>query len=316
MDVQAELAMAKQSFEAMLSLCEPRLAGDWKPSNEQRNAYIRVAESALDALIRLEQIEHRQLWSEGTVQNFVPEGMLMFVRDHMKPRVQDILRALDCLDPDGKPLREFFYSLTPATGPGLAVRATFEQGVQEVYNLLERNPDWDDHGFLPDTAFEVLDSKLVNFEPDAWLQRAAEIRPIRTTKSNVSLPVHIRFRLEELYRVYVFGCWLSVLGLSRPILEYAILNNLHKWSIEGAWIDRGGKRKDKKLSHLIEEVAEHCPALKEHMEQLRDLGNDYLHPNTSKVSKSSLFDRQQSAKQAMTMLVSVVEGLYLASKQA
>jgi hypothetical protein len=310
--------MAKQSFESLLALCDPRRIGTWTPSSEQRNAYVHLAESALDSLMRLEQMERRRLLAEGDVQSFVPGQLLIFIREQMKPRVPDIRAALDLLDPANAVFREISYDFESMAGPGYAVRGTFEQGLQEVYNLLDRNPDWEDgRGFVPDAAQEVLDSKLINFAPDAWLHRAGEILPIRTTRNNVSLPVHIRFRLEELYRVYVFGCWLSVLGLCRPILEYAVLDNLHKWPIEKAWpIDRDGKRKNKKLSHLIEEVAVHCPTLKEDMQHLRDFGNDYLHPNTSNVSKGSLFDRQQSASQAMTMLVSVVEGLYLAPRQA
>jgi hypothetical protein len=68
----------------------------------------------------------------------------------------------------------------------------------------DRNSDRD-LDYRPDTAYEVLDSKLILFEPDAWLQRVN--LPIRTSKRGVDLPLHVRMRLEELYRVYVFGCW-------------------------------------------------------------------------------------------------------------
>jgi hypothetical protein len=316
MDVQAELAIAKQSFEAMISLCEPRLVVAWTPSNEQRTAYVRFAEQSLDGLSRLEQIERRRLLNEGIVQSFVPEGILTFIREQMKPRVREIIAALDSLDPEGKLFRELMYDFEPATGPSFAVRCTFEEGVQQIYQLLERNPDWeDDHSFVPDTAVEVLDSKLINFEPDEWLKRAGEILPIRTSKRDVALPMHLRMRLEELYRAYVFGCWLSVLGLCRSILEYAILDNLHKWKIEQLWPpERDGKRKEKKLGYLIEEVSLCLPQIKEPMERLRNYGNEYLHPKKSRVSKESLLDRQPAAKQAMAALIPVVESLYLAAK--
>ena len=298
-----------------MRLRDPRLVGDWSPSTEQRSEFVALAESVLEGLTRLEQIERRQLLSEGVVQSFVPEGMLTFIRDQLKPRVQDILGALDCLDPEGKLIRELLYELAPASGSSYAVRDTFEQGLQEIYSLIDRNSDVD-FDYLPDTACEVLDSKLIMFEPDAWLQRVNEVLPIRTSKRGVDLPLHVRLRLEELYRAYVFGCWLSVLGVSRAILEYAILDNLHKFKIEPSWPpDQSGKRKEKKLSHLIEEVSLCCPQIKAPMERVRDYGNEYLHPKKSRISKESLFERQPAAKEAMATLIPVVESLYLAVKE-
>jgi hypothetical protein len=161
-----------------------------------------------------------------------------------------------------------------------------------------------------------LDSKLIQFEPDAWLDRVGELLPIRTHKSNPVLPIHVRLRLEELYRAYVFGLWLSVFGLSRAILEYSILDNLSKFKIEPTWPpDRDGSRKEKKLSHLIDELAEHLPQYKRSMTLLRDYGNDYLHPKRSQVSKESLFQRQGSAQAVVSALVEVVEAIYLAPRE-
>jgi hypothetical protein len=123
------------------------------------------------------------------------------------------------------------------------VKATFDEGLQQIYSLIDRNPD-QQFGFLPDTAYEVLNSKLIAFEPDLWLDRAAQLAPIRTERKNALLPVHVRFRLEELFRSYVFGCWLSVFALARALLEYAILDNLHKFDIDRLWPrDREGKRR-------------------------------------------------------------------------
>lgn len=123
----------------------------------------------------------------------------------------------------------------------------------------------------------------------------------------------MRLRLEELYRAYVFGLWLSVFGLSRAILEYAILDNLHKFKIEPMWPpDRDGKRKEKKLSYLINELAEHLPQHRESMNLLRDYGNEYLHPKKSQVSKDALLRRQASAKEVAEKLAKVVEAIYVA----
>src|SRR6266704_3679748 len=99
MDAYAELALAKQSFEMMLSLCDPRLIRTWNPSREQRIAYARFADQALDGMVRFEQLERRQLLSEGVVQSFVPEAILKVIREQMKPLINDIHAALNFLDP-------------------------------------------------------------------------------------------------------------------------------------------------------------------------------------------------------------------------
>lgn len=315
MDNLAELALAKQAFENLLAMCEPKDALSWNPSEEQRNVYVKLAERALDGLDKVSHLESRQLLSEGCIQSFIPESMLIFVREQMKPRVNALRAALDHFDPNGKFFREVLEEMGRPSGANGLVKSTFETGLQQVYDLIDRNPDWgDDHHLLPDTAYEVFDSKLIDFKPDAWLDRAGELLPIRTNKSNVALPSHVRLRVEELYRAYVFGCWLSVLGLSRAILEYAVLDNLPKFRIDPSWpADRDGKRKDKKLWHLIDELTEHLPQYKKPMERLRDYGNEYLHPKKS--NRESLLQRQAAAKDAVSTLVEVVEGIYLAPKK-
>jgi hypothetical protein len=317
MDHHVELAQAKQAFESLVAMREPKEALTWQPSDEQRNEYVRLAERALAGLDKAERLESRQLLGEGRLQSFIPESMLAFVREQMKPRVSALRAALDHFDPNGKFFREILEELGRPSGASGLVKRTFETGLQQVYELIDRNPDWgDDHKLLPDTAYEVVDLKLIDFEPDAWLDRADELKPIRTNKSNVELPSHVRLRVMELYRAYVFGCWLSVLGLSRAILEYAVLDNLHKFRIEPSWpAGRDGKRRDKKLVDLINELAEHLPQYKVPMERLRDYGNEYLHPKKSQVSKQSLFQRQAAAKDAVSILVEVVEGIYLAPKE-
>jgi len=312
MDALADLAVARQSFETLLSMYEPKDVHAWNPSKEQRNEYVRLCGRILDGLDSVEGIEQSLLLNEGRVQSYVPEAMLTFVREHMKPQMAHIKAALDHLDPDSKELRDFFYEFDRTCGARFSVRGSFEEGLEQIYQLLDRNPEWgDDHPFVPEKVREILESKLISFEPDAWLGRAHEILPIRTTRSNVDLPMHVRVRLEELYRAYVFGLWLSVLGLCRSILEYAILDNLHKYNIDPSWApDREGSRKEKKLSHLVDEVTGHSPNLKKPMDRLRDLGNEYLHPKKSRVSKESLLQRESAARTAMSTLVQVVEDLY------
>jgi hypothetical protein len=313
MNYQPDLALAKQAFERILALCEPERVQTWQPTPEQRATYIQLAEQVLEALSGLETVEKRHLFKDGQLQNVIPDTLLAFVREQLRPRSPSLRKALDYLDadPGNKLLRELL--LDPPPGTGKRIWATFEEGIQQIYELIERNPDRD-HLFMPETAYEILDSKLIQFEPDAWLNRVGELRPIRTHKRNLVLPSHIRLRLEELYRAYVFGLWLSVFGLSRAILEYAILDNLNKFGIDPAWPpERDGSRKAKKLSHLVDELAVHFPRHRESMDLLRDYGNEYLHPKKSPLSKETLLLRRQaSAKEVVEKLVEVVEAIYVA----
>lgn len=314
MDYHAELALIKQNFEHLLALCDPIESSNWRPTDLQRLNYVELAERVLGAIESVRNLERRKLLLEGQPQAYVPTSILIYIREQITPRVSVLKEALDRLDPEGAFARHLLDDLDSAPSCH-HVRQTFETGIEQVYALIDRNPDWgDDHGFAPDTAYEVIDASLISFDPDSWLDRAHELAPIRTHKKDVLLPSHVRLRVEELNRAYVFGCWLSVLALARAILEYAILDNLHKFDISPTWpaVGREPKGKTKKLSDLIEALAPHLPPLINGMEKLRDYGNDYMHPKKSQVSKESLFQCKSSAKDAMTTVVEVVEGLYLA----
>ena len=76
-----------------------------------------------------------------------------------------------------------------------------------------------------------------------------------------------------------------------------------------------GKRREKKLSHLVEEVAEHLPRFRSMLEKVRDYGNEYVHPKKSQTSKESLFHRKKAAQESVVVVVQLVEVLYLAKKK-
>jgi hypothetical protein len=312
MDYHAELALIKQHFERLLAMHDPVLATNWHPSENQRIAYVQLADRVLDAITRVRSLEKRKLLRQGQSQEYVPDSILVYIHDQVDPRVNALKVTLDRLDPEGVDIRQILDEIAQ-TSSACSVNSTFEMGIEQVRDLIDRNPDRD-FGLVPDIACEVIDSPLISFDPQAWLDRAGELTPIRTHRKDVLLPSHVRLRIDELNRAYVFGCWLSVLALARAILEYAILDNLHKYDVPPMWPPTGReqKGKSKKLSQLIEELEPHVPLLTKGMNKLRDYGNDYLHPKKSQVSKESLFQSKSAAKDAMQTVVEVVEGLYLA----
>jgi hypothetical protein len=313
MNYHGELALIKQNFEQLLTLHDPISAGDWCPTENQRLAYVQYTERVLGAIGRVRNLERRKLLKEGRSQEFVPHSILTYIRDQINPRVTALREILDRLDPDGMFGRQLLNEIDQFACP---VNQTFETGIEQVRELIDRNPDRDFDWLNPDTACEVMDSSLISFDPDSWLDRAHELAPIRTHKNDVLLPSHLRLRIEELNRAYVFGCWLSVLALSRAILEYAVLDNIHKFDIAPTWpaMGRDAKRKAKKLADLIEDLTPHVPALSKGMGKLRDYGNDYMHPKKSQMSKETLFQCKFAANDAVKTVVDVVEGLYIAQK--
>lgn len=309
-NLHADLALSKQAFDELVRLCEPEEIKSWIPNKSQRERYVELCNQFLRGVREFTRFERRRLLADGSVQNTLPSSLLAFLTGEAKTYAPSVRAALDHLDPEGVLLREITDS-TRHSGSN-PIRNTFLVGIDQVVDLIDRNQWEPGHGLYPETAYDVFDSALVSFEPDDWLHRLNDLSPIRTDRPNLSLPVHVRLRLQELYRAYIFGLWLSVISLSRSTLEYSLLDNLHKFKIKPNWPDRDGRPREKKLSHLIDEVADHLPDWQGAMNQVRDLGNDYLHPRRTKVSKEMLLGRQQDAYQVMSKTREVVEALYQA----
>jgi hypothetical protein len=312
MNQNSDLALAKQAFDELLSLCAPEHVAAWQPTDDQRAIYVQLAERAREGVQRLKTYERWRLLNEGSSVSVLPEALLVFVRDQIRPRDAAIRAAIDHLDPEGKPLRESWAELDePWSSNSRTLLSTFQVGLDQIYRIQEDNPGNPDlQSYAPDTAYDLLNSPLIRFEPDAWFAQVQEILPIRTHNKNFQLPSQIRWRFEELYRAYIFGLWLSVFALARAILEYSILDNASKFKIEVRWPDM----KEKRLSHLIDELAEHLPTCRDSLQLVRTHGNDYVHPKKTQASKAMLLQRQRAAQAVMSELVALVEAIYLARR--
>ncbi|MCE9661518.1 MAG: hypothetical protein K8R60_23575 [Burkholderiales bacterium] len=317
MDIAAELALAKQAFEQLSALCDPAAITQWQANEFQRTTYVRLAETVIAAVDRLLVSESRHLYADGRIASIVPEHLLSYVRETLEPREADLWVALGHLDPEGQFLREIMQDVGRPMGLNGGIRRTFQHGIDQVVELIDRNPDIDFEGSLfPDAAYEFLDSKLIQFDPDSWLDRLSHLSPIRLGRPNLSFPSHLRFRLDEVYRAYAFGCWLSVLSLTRAVLEYALLDNASRLGFERESApDRQGIRRTKRLVELVADYAVIIPSQREPMDRLRAMGNDYLHPKNTPDSKASLLDRGRQAQDAIALLCEVLEAVYLAGRE-
>jgi hypothetical protein len=311
MELHVELSQAVAAVGVLNHLCAPSGVSRWTPTNEERSAYIQKSEEVLAAIDRLRTHQSRQVYTQGQVQDYVPGPLLGDLRDKVMPLEHEIWSALDHLDPEGQILREFLYRSLQHGGKKLF--ATFVEGVDQVRNLMERNEDhpFEDH-FSPDDADELLESRLIQFDPDAWKERALTLSPVRVGRVNLVLPGPIRFRLEEIYRTFVFGCWISVTSLCRATLEYGLLDNASRLGVATQWpADRDGKKRNKRLSDMIEEYANLIPSMRPNLENLRDLGNAYLHPKADRTNRKLLDSRQADACQAIYALGPTLEAVYL-----
>lgn len=306
-----KLEDAQEAYKALCNLCDPDAVKQWIPTEDERAEFLRLSDLVVLGIDQLRNMEHEALLRHASVQSFVPELLFNFVRDHVGPRRRAIRAAQDLLDPKGD-LWRAVSELPERFHTGTRVRNVFLLGVERVEQLLDDNPDIAE-GYIYDTdaAAELLDSRLINFMPDDWLHRASELSPIRVVNQNLELPGHVRLRLEELFRTYIFGAFISVLALSRSILEYAILDNLHKFRLDAKWpADRSGRQREKKLSDLVDELGELLPDLLPRLEHLRNLGNEYIHPKKTQTSKESLLQRRENSRTAVRLAHELVQFLY------
>ena len=317
MELHVELSQAVAALASLRQRCEPSAAVAWQPTAAERVDYIAKCEQVIAALDRMQIHESRQVFTQGQVQDYVPGPLLHDVREVLVPIEADLWVALGLLDPENQLIREFLYA--PLAWPsGKKLWATFDQGVEEVRNLIERNPgEGFEDTYFPELADELIESRLIQFDPDAWRERALSLAPVRVGRINLILPGNLRLRLEEIYRTYVFGCWISVISLSRAALEYALLDNANRIGLNTHWPpDRDGRTRNKRLSDLVEEYAALVPSIARDLNNLRELGNSYLHPKADRASRLVLDNRQADASAAIYALGPVLEAIYLHGREA
>ena len=316
MELHVELSQAVAALATLEKACAPSAVAQWQPSAAERADYIAKCELVIAAVDRLKTHESRQVFSQGQVQAYVPGPLLRDVREALVPIEPALWAALGQLDPDNQLVREILYRPVPPS-PGKRLWATFDQGIAEVRQLIARNPgDGFEKVYRPDEADELLESRLIQFDPDSWKERALTLAPVRVGRVNLVLPGHLRLRLEEIYRTYVFGCWISVISLSRAALEYGLLDNAGRLGIVTQWpADRDGKVRKKRLSDIVGDYAERILSVADDLRTLRDLGNEYLHPRADRANRLALDNRQADASTAVFTLAPVMEAIYIYARE-
>ena len=148
------------------------------------------------------------------------------------------------------------------------------------------------------------------FRPDAWLDNLSLLKPVITVKEVSSIPAHVRIRLGEIYRSFVFENWLSVMSLSRSLLEYMILDRHSNIGID-AYSKEGGKNSPKRLGILVSLVSEVLPEILDKMQYVVSSGHDVMHPRKkSNVSVIVARNVREQAFNCVSYIRSLAEYLY------
>lgn len=308
-----ELALLRQSFAGMLTLCPPGRFSEWKPTEVQRSAYVRLLETVLFQADSLRDCYKRDVLEGGAITREVAPEALVFLRSEVEPLIPLMESIYRELDAGGAQFYEIVKGILTPSGADQRIKRTFEVGIQQVQQIIDDNPG-QDFWFLPGQCWDVIESPLIGFEPDKWLDRIGALNPVRVAKADW-LNQHLRRRMIELFRVYTYGCPFSVVALARSILEYALHENIKGFGISPVWELGGGRTSEKSLVQLAEDVGGRLPEIAPLMDLIRVAGNDYLHPRSHRESKAHLFNVESRAREVVEALISVLEVLYLSRSQ-
>ncbi|WP_372824993.1 hypothetical protein [Polaromonas sp.] len=167
--------------------------------------------------------------------------------------------------------------------------------------------EWYERGFNIDGAIQVVQTPW--FQPDRWAQNLRLLRPVLIDRRTDSLRDLARHRLTEVYRAFTFGLWLAAIALSRSLVEYAMKANASRLGIELVSVTTEGRREDKSLWDLQQEVSVVLPSLSSSMETVRFTGNRILHPSKHDVMSHPVVLRSE-ALSCVLATKQIVEALY------
>lgn len=116
-------------------------------------------------------------------------------------------------------------------------------------------------------ARELVESEM--FRPDLWHEHAESIRPVLLGK-HPAVHNQLRLRLDDLYRSYILGQYLSGIAMARSVLEYALATWARKRRLDDRKLN---------LEDLIKLVTDTEPSLSEdRLDIVRLNGNAIMHP--------------------------------------
>ena len=175
----------------------------------------------------------------------------------------------------------------------------FSHGVSEVFEGWKKNRYHFNWSEMEDAHRDLENSGY--FTPDNWVRNLGEIPPV--VKGPLQFCKPVRIRLEEIRRSYFFGNWLSVIALSRCLMEYVLIQALGKDAKSGRK-ENGGY---KPLGALIAEMSGRMRELQMDMESIKERGNYIMHPRDK--GGDILSRSEQDAQDCLRGIVRIVSVL-------
>lgn len=302
-----ELEELVRLYRELLQLQDPSTADFWHPPAVVAERYVKVGEQLLIAFSKFAGEQSRTVLAQAQVTSEAPPEFLRIVRKEIRHRIPALQSLLDRLDPNegNSLLRTMLCAGHATTGWGNRVSATFEFAIDRLDEWLWDDPEQKERYRYPiDEAYQVLNSKLLAFEPDKWLDRASQLQPLAISPNRSRLPPAMSLRVRELYRVYSFGCWLAVIALARSTLEFA----LREHYIQNSPQESSHSRKN--LHDLIQATALSFPEIEADMQRIRSIGNEYFHPTPTQPPEHQLVDASRHATELVSCLVYVLDTLH------
>jgi len=315
MKLNLRLTLIKQQYEELNAICKPSYVSELHPKSSQRERYRDLLKSIRNHHYQIKENLNSEVFENASISVDVPRDLLDFYSNEFLLNERALDEAYNTIDPSMADLSRFIDELIAQEKENGTLQNKDNNRIHDTFNTaLERleedfldNPEWDEW-CETEKARNVFESKLIKFNPDEWLENTKEFSPIRTSMKG-DIPIHAKQRLVEIYRSYTFGNWLSVIALSRTVLEYVLFDTASNFNIEKHYLDtKNNKKIFKRLSHLIEDFGESCPDILDKMNEVRELGNEYIHPK--KKNKEALFQSKTNAKKCMEYLRDIVEFLY------
>lgn len=274
--LNATLAAARQLFEELthlISLEELRSLNLGEGAKRQR------IEALLEALTKaLATIERMFRAETGAPLIQVAASHSAFFRERLEPNIPAIRRAhWECMG-----LRELFESFDEyeSERPSRSVQDAVALGLQRWRDMLddEELEDLESRGFAIESAIKTIE--LPWFEPDIWLENMSLLRPVLMDKP----PLHVRnnhvlHRLNEIYRAFTYGLWMSSIALCRSLLEYSLKERAQQCGIEKKKLGNSGKAVYKTMNELCDEFSARFPSLSGELDKVRGAGNRIMHVN-------------------------------------
>jgi hypothetical protein len=297
--LKRELALLRQEYERVSAKWDLARVGGNYPVGSEREEFLRSTQLFLGRVNACNNLMNHCLRSGEFVAELPPK-LSEFYRLQVEPISLQLRQAFKAIDPD----RYQRFALLDDLDDHDRIKLAFEVCLDFTWNVIE---DIEKKCNMRGAA-EILDSELIAFSPEEWHRNLSLLAPLLSARPFKNFPAQVRLRVEEVYRSFVFGNWLSVLALTRSLLEYSIHDNLRKLGIKAHW-ETTPKPREKKLGELIDEASTHYPEMVgEAMKRIRQSGNEYLHPKRR--TTEQLFSRREEAMNRIKDLVLVIEILY------